>query len=133
MCRIAREGGLSFLEVPDPLFLFPEHILRLLVFIEQAIDADVGGVEDIAAVHIVGPAVARRVLAEAVEGDVLAEQDGIELDDLVLAEVELLLERLQLADGSLGGRQLAGGLGGVDGLGPDRDADSGQDRQGCEG
>ena len=44
------EGCLSSFEILYPLFLFPDDILELLVFVEGTIDADVGIVEDIPAV-----------------------------------------------------------------------------------
>lgn len=95
--RVLREGwGLVgdfsrlglFFQVFDMLFLFPKYILDLLIFVEHAIDADVGVMNDGVAALVVSLRIAGGMIVETVEGDILVQEHGIQGDDLFLAEVD---------------------------------------------
>ena len=119
---IGHGGGMLplFFEVFDTLFLFPEDVLHLLVIIELGIDAYVGVVPDRVAGDAIGFGVAGGMVADAIQFDILLEQNGIEGDDLFLGKVEhSFLHSFQLVDGPLSGqgRLVDGGGVGNAGLG----------------
>lgn len=91
-----------FFEIFYSLFLFPCHVLYLLVLIEEAIDVDVCIVQDTVAKLAIGFWVAGGVFVQAIQGDRFPEQDRIEADHLIGCEVGYsLLQHFELMDGLL--------------------------------
>ena len=75
---------LAFFQIFYALFLFPKDVLYLLVVIQDAIDADVGIVDDVVPALVIGLLVAGGMIAEAVEGDVFVQENGVQGDHLFL-------------------------------------------------
>ena len=116
-----RHLGLAFFQIFDALFLFPKHILDLLIIIEQAIDADVGVMVDGVTGLVVELGIAGGVVMKAVEGDIFVQQDGIQGDHLFLGKVdEPFLDRFEFMDSLLCRlglmRWVRGSVGGAAGL-----------------
>ncbi len=101
-----------FLEILYSLFLFPDHVLHLLVLIEEAIDVNVCVVRDGMAELSVGFWVGGGVFVEAVQGDRFFEQDRVKADHLVGCEVGYsLFQHFELMDGLLNGPGRVWGIG----------------------
>jgi len=81
------------------LFLFPLLVQRPLVIGEQGIDLPVGALLDGPAATGFVVAVARRVVAKTIDGDVPVDEDHLQLEDLVLCQMELFFEIFHLAGG----------------------------------
>jgi len=93
-----------FFEILYSLFLFPDHVLYLLVFVEQAIDVDIGVMHDVVAELTVGFWIAGRVFVKAIQGDRFPEQDRIKADHLIGCQVGYsLLQHFELMDRLLHG------------------------------
>ena len=105
-----------FFEIFYSLFLFPDHVLYLLVIVEQAIDMDIGVMHNVVAKLAVHFGIAGRVFVKAIQGNRFFEQDRIKADHLILCEVGYsLLQHFELMDRLLHGpgwmRRIGGGLG----------------------
>lgn len=85
------------------LLCFPLLVERFLLVGEQGCDLAVGILEYSAAGAVVGAGVAGRVIADAVQGDCLGDEDDLDLKDLILCEVKLIFEHPQLPAGSFYG------------------------------
>ncbi len=105
-----------FFEILYSLFLFPGHVLYLLVIVQEAIDVDVCIVHDAVVTLAVGFWVDRGVFVQAIQGNCFLEQDGIEADHLIRCEVGYAaLQQFELMHGLLNWlgwmRRFGGGLG----------------------
>lgn len=64
---------------------------------------------DVMTALTIGLGIAGRMIVEAIEGNIFVEEDGVEADDLFLAQVDQsFLEGFQLMDGALGRLRLMG-------------------------
>ena len=115
------------------LVLFPLLIQRPLIIGKQGIDLPVSALHDSPADAGFCATVTRGVIPKAIHGDIAVDEDYLELEDLILAQMELFFQVVQLAGGlpGRGGFALFGlWQGGVGGLGMGqyerRDPDAGQ-------
>ena len=84
-------GGFECLEllfqIIHSLLLLPQDIFQLLFIPEHGVDADVRIVPDAVPELVVGFGITGGMVLKAVEGNIPIEEDGVEGDDLVRAQV----------------------------------------------
>ncbi len=111
------------------LLRFPLLIELFLLVGEQGHDLAVGILQHSAAEAVVGSLVAGWVIAKAVHGDSLGNEDDLNLKHLILCEVELIFEHSQEARGPFRGVGLVCSLleSGVGRLGMDKGMEAGSE------
>ena len=74
-------------QIIHALLLFPQDILQLLIVPEHGVDADVRIMEDAVPELAIGFGITGGVVIQAVEGDIPIEQDRVQGDHLLGAQV----------------------------------------------
>ena len=100
-------GGFECLDllfqVIHALLLLPQDVFQLLFVPEHGVDADVGIMKDAVPELAVGFGIAGGMVVQAVDGDIPIEQDGVQGDDLLGAQVvNGFLQDFELMDRLLG-------------------------------